>query len=153
MELETLLTWADQHAAVFFVALLSVAAASGWFYWRSRGPWDEESPVPMLHHNHGFAIAVITSLLFAALAFAIEADGRLVAFDQRITDVVQAQLGPAMLDVLASVTRLGGSHQLVIASAVIAILLLLSRRWLLAAGFALSLIGNGLLIRIGKDYF
>ena len=151
--METLLSWADQHAPFFFVVVVGVAATSGWFYWRSRDAWQAEAPVPMLRRRYGFVIAIVTSGVFAALAFAIEADGRLVAFDHRVTDAMQARLGPAMLDVLAAITQWGGSHQLVIASAVIAVLLLLLKRWLLAAGFALSMIGNGLLIRIGKDHF
>lgn len=153
MNLEPILVWGNQNAALLFIVVLGVAAASAGLYWRSRGPWDAEAPVPMLRRRYGFVIVIVTSGVFAALAFAIEADGRLVAFDHRVTETVQTQLGPAMLDVLATITRFGGSHQLVIASAVIALLLLLLRRWLLAAGFILSMIGNGLLIRIGKDYF
>ncbi|MEO6077034.1 MAG: phosphatase PAP2 family protein [Dokdonella sp.] len=153
MELKTLLMWADHHAPLFFVFVLIVAAASGWFYWRRRGPWNAGAPVPMLRRSYGMVIAMVTSVVFAALAFAIEADGRLVAFDQNVTNEMHENLGPAILNVLAIVTQFGGSHQLMIASAVIAVLLLLLRRWLLAAGFALSMIGNGLLIRIGKDYF
>lgn len=153
MNMETLLAWADQHAALFFVLVVSVAATSGWFYWRSREPWQAEAPVPMLRRRYGFVIAIVTSGVFAALAFAIEADGRLVAFDQRITDAVQARLGPAMLDVLAAITQLGGSHQLVIASVLIAIALLGLRHPLLASGWALSVLGNGLLIRVGKNHF
>ena len=153
MELGPVLNWSDQHAALLLIVVLAAAGVGGWLHWRTRAPWDAQAPVPMLHRNHGFAIAVITSLVFAALAFAIELDGRLVAFDQHVTDAVRSKLGPATLDVLANITRLGGSHELVITGAVIAVLLLLSRRWLLAAGFSLSLIGNGLLIRIGKDYF
>lgn len=153
MELQAILTWSDQHAALFFMVVLAVAALGGWLHWRTRAPWDAEAPVPMLRRRYGSAIAIITSLLFAALAFAIDADGRLVAFDQRITDAVQAQLGPAILNVLATITRFGGSHELVIASVLIAIVLLLLRRPLLASGWALSVLGNGLLIRIGKDHF
>ena len=153
MGLEPLLTWSDQHAASFFTVVLAVAAVGGWLHWRTRKPWDAEAPVPILRHSRGFAIAIITSVVFSALAFAIEADGRLVAFDQRITDAVQPQLGPAILNVLATITRFGGSHELVIASVLIAIVLLLLRRPLLASGWALSMLGNGLLIRVGKDHF
>lgn len=153
MQLKTLLTWADQHAALLFVVVLSVAAASGWLYWRRRSPWNGEAPVPMLRRSYGLAIAILTTGIFAALAFAIEAAGWLVAFDQNVTNEMHENLGPAILDVLATITQFGGSQQLVIAGAVITVLLLLFRRWLLAAGFALSMIGNGLLVRIGKDYF
>ncbi len=153
MEMEAILTWSDQHAALFFVAVLAVAAVGGWLHWRTRAPWDAEAPVPMLRRSHAFAISMITSTLFAALAFAIETDGRLVAFDQHVTDAVHAQLGPAMLNMLAAITALGGSYELVIASTIVAITLLLLRQRLLAAGFTLSLLGNGLLIRIGKEYF
>lgn len=151
--METLLAWSDQHAAMLFFMVVFVAGTSGWFHWRSRAHWDAQTPVPMLRRRYGFVIAVVTSGIFAALAFAIESDGRLVAFDQRVTDALHARIGPALLDVLATITQLGGSHQLVIASVVIAVLLLSMRRWLLAAGYALSMIGNGLLIRIGKDHF
>ncbi|MFZ2237627.1 MAG: phosphatase PAP2 family protein [Dokdonella sp.] len=153
MNLAPILTWSDQHAALLFVIVLLAAGIGGWLHRRNRTPWDAEVPVPMLRRRYGIAIAITTSIVFAALAFAIEADGRLVALDQHVTDAIQAQLGPATLSALAVITRFGGSHELLIASAVIAVLLLLLRRWLLAAGFALSMIGNGLLIRIGKDTF
>ena len=107
----------------------------------------------MLSRSHGFAIAMVTSVVFAILAFAIEADGRLVALDQHVTDAAHAMLGPTVLSVLAVITQFGGSHELVIAGAGISVILLLLRRPLLASGFALSLISNGLLIRIGKEHF
>ena len=151
--MDIIITWAQDHALLLLGAVLIVAGVGGWLDWRNRGPWNAEAPVPMLRGSRGLAIAVMTSIVFAMLALAIEADGRLVALDQHVTDAAHAMLGPVILTVLAAITRFGGSHELVIAGAIITGVLLLLRRPLLASGFALSLISNGLLIRIGKEHF
>lgn len=145
--------WAQHHATALLASVLVVASVGAWLHWRNRGPWSAQTPVPMLRRSHALAIAIVTSIMFALLAFAIEADGRLVALDQHVTDAARELLGPTILNLLAALTRLGGSHELVIAGAIVTVILLLMRRPLLAGGFALSLISNGLLIRIGKEHF
>lgn len=151
--LNAILDWSDHHAALLFAAVVAAAVVGGWFYWRSRGPWDAETPVPILRPGRAVVIALAMALLFATLALAIEADGRLVAFDYDVGSAIQATLGQSMLSVLAGITWFGGSHVLVIAGAIVAVVLVLLRQPLLSASVALSLIGNGLLIRIGKEHF
>lgn len=151
--MQPILDWADHNAAWLFVAVVAIAVVAGLAYWRQRPAWQAEPPIALLHTRTASLIAALTASLFALLAVAIEADGRLVAFDQRVTDRFRAELGPQALDLLAALTHLGDSHALVIASAVVAVVLLVIRHRLLAVAWCLALLGNGLLIRIGKDYF
>lgn len=153
MSLSDILHWSDQHAAVLFVAIVFGAIVGAWLTWRSRGPWDAEAPVPMLRNRVSLAVAVMTSVVFAALAFAMKGEGRLLSFDDQVADAAQAHLGTTMLQMLAAITHLGDSHVLVIAGAIATTVLILLRRYLLASAFALSVVSNGLLIRIGKEYF
>lgn len=151
--MQPILDAASQHAVPLFIAVIAIALITGYVHWQRRPDWQAEAPLALLRKRTAALFALATTGLFALLAIAIEADGRLVAFDQHVTDQVRASLGLQALNLLAAVTHLGDSKGLVVASAVIALILLLSRHYLLAAAWCLSLLGNGLLIRIGKDLF
>lgn len=151
--MQSLLDWASQHAGLLFVAVVATSLLSGYLYWRQRPDAELAAPVALLRKRSAALIALMTAALFGGLAMAIEADGRLVAFDHQISDQIRNGIGPSMLDLLAVLTHLGDSKGLVIASAVIALVLLALGQRLLAIGWCLSLLGNGLLIRIGKDLF
>lgn len=151
--MDALLSSLNHHAAPLFVIVVAAAVLAGWLYWQRRPDGQAKPALAMLRKRTAVIIAICTASLFALLAVAIEADGRLVAWDQHVTDTIRARISPFLLNVLAIFTRLGDSKLLIIASALIALALLLRGHRLLATSWCLGLLGNGLLIRIGKDWF
>jgi membrane-associated phospholipid phosphatase len=149
--LDAIIEWAQRHPAWLFAALAVVALAAIVGAWRRRPPPADDLPVPLLSRRGALALLVIATTMFVALLLMVMSEGRLVAFDQRLTARVAASLGPDLLQWIAAFSRIGGTHVLLIAGLLVTFALLVFRHWILAAAWAVTLLGNGFLISIFKQ--
>lgn len=148
-----LANWIDRHAITLFATTVVIAILSMVIFRLRHAHSIDDTPIAMLRKRSAAALAASTCGVFALLAIAIGDGGALVALDERITAHVRQALGEGTLRVLAQITRLGDTELLAVAAVAITMVLLAMRHHLLAIGWLLALIGNGLLIRITKQAF
>lgn len=143
----------DAHAPWLLLALIVVGAAAATWVWHRRAHAEGDPPVPMLRKRSAIALLAVAVSVFALIAAAVLREGRLVALDQRVTSTIRDNFGESMLRLLAGVTELGNVDVLTVLGIVMALALLLARRFLLAGLWVFTVAGNGLLIRVLKDVF
>lgn len=154
---------ADRHARQAWSR-----AARGW-RWLAERPFMQrlEARVPfvwklmrrlsateylVLHLVLGFAISV-AALLFVSIAAAVAGRQTMVDVDIALAEALHVASTPGTTQVLESVTRLGGGWMVAGAGAVVGLGLLWRRRFVLAAGWTIALIGAGALNRTLKALY
>jgi undecaprenyl-diphosphatase len=98
-----------------------------------------------VHGVIGFLIVLVTLSVFAELADEISEGEAFTSFDTELTLTLAQTLQPQALQAFYGITQLGNVHTLVALGIAVTALLLLRKRWLLAASWNLALAGNGLL--------
>lgn len=151
--MDTISAWVSANAAPLLMVLLLLALTGAFSAWRGRPQWSDHLPIPLLHRRIGFWLLALGGVIFAAIALAIHAQGRLVAFDQRVTRSVAAALGDNVLQGLAYLTELGNTDVLAPLGVLVAIALFLTRHRMLAVSWAVAVLGSGFLIGLFKGTF
>jgi len=100
-----------------------------------------------------FAIIVGAAALFAAIADEIGAGETLGRLDQAFADGIASAVPISVIRTFALVTHLGDAWVLAVWCVLGAAVLTLRRRYALAIGFTLAIVGNGLLNSIIKHIF
>jgi len=106
-----------------------------------------------LHAVIGFVIAIAAVTAFVELADEIGVDESLAQFDAALASALGRHLSYTVLHAFSIVTVLGNRDVLVVLAALVAIVLLLMRRWVLAGAWAVATAGGGLLNVILKEIF
>ncbi len=151
-EMPELIDAIDAYAFGMFVALTAFGAVATTVAWHRRAHAECGVPVPMLRKRTALGLLAMASGVFALLAVAVLRDGRLVALDLRVTAAIRDAFGETMLHALAWVTKLGNVDVLTAVAVVIALSLLVTRSFVLAGLWMFTLAGNGLLVRVLKDF-
>lgn len=107
----------------------------------------------LLHLAAGFAMVLAAGLAFFEIADEIRPGEDLAVFDAAFSERLRQSLAPEILRGFYAVTRLGDVATLALLSTLVALLLILRRHWLLAAGWIVATAGNGLLVRLLKQLF
>lgn len=151
--MDTISAWVSANAAPLLLVLLLLAFAAVLSAWSGRPQWSDKLPIPLLQRRIGLWLLALGGVIFAAIAIAIHAQGRLVAFDQRVTRSVAAVLGENVLQGLAYLSELGNKDVLAPLGVLVAIALFLTRHRMLAVSWAVTVLGSGLLIGLFKGQF
>lgn len=125
--------WAAAHALQLFIALplLAAAAALALAYCWPRLPGGGRLVV--------FALGASAALaLFLILAYAIERQGAVVAFDQALARALGMSMSTPLLWLLSWFTYLGDRNFLTVVSVLMTLFLLLRRQWGLAVVCAVA---------------
>ncbi|CAN5162111.1 phosphatase PAP2 family protein [soil metagenome] len=153
--------WLGQHALAAFGATLALTlliVALLWLMARhqrvvrlvGRMPTLTWLAPPLLI---GFAIVIGTGALFAELTEAMDATDSIARFDEALTAEVASTVSSATLQAFAIVTRLGNAMTVTALGIVVAAVLLLRKRYLLAIAWIAAVAGNGAITRLLKDLF
>ncbi|MDB5892189.1 MAG: phosphoesterase, PA-phosphatase related protein [Polaromonas sp.] len=145
--------WAATHALPVFGAmlvLLLLCVATLWLLTRRYGVHHETSAFPPLAYliaylASGFALMTAAASLFAEVAENVGDGSKLGQLDLVFSNTVAAHVSQATLQVFAMLTRLGDPLVLGICGAVVALVLIWQRHYLLCAAWALAAGGNALL--------
>lgn len=151
--MEAVTHWVGNHASALLAGLALLAAAAAFMHWRGRPPWSDDVPVPLLHRRVSIWLLVAGLAGFTTLAIAVPSNGRIVAWDTRITAAVQDAVGVPALRVLAAVSELGSPDVLLAFGVLVALGLFLTGHRLLGAAWVLTALGSGFLISLAKNVF
>src|SRR5690606_31457864 len=83
----------------------------------------------------------------------IDPHEELARLDAQLAQALQVNVGPEMLEVFATITRLGDRNVTIVIAALVALYFLLRRWWLHAAIWVLATGLGGLLVRLLKQHF
>jgi membrane-associated phospholipid phosphatase len=152
---------AGEHALMVFAVsliLAMVVVLSVWQLVQRYGLPRENgglSPKVLLivHLTVSFAIIVGAAALFAAIADEIGAGETLGRLDQAFADGIASAVPIGVIRAFALVTHLGDTWVLAVWCVLGAAILTVRRRYALAIGFTLAIVGNGLLNSIIKHFF
>jgi undecaprenyl-diphosphatase len=100
-----------------------------------------------VHSIVGFIFILGALSVFAELADEISEDEAFARFDTALSLTLSQTLAPKALQAFHWITQLGDVRTLVVLGVTVAALLLIQKRWLLAASWSIALAGNGLLNR------
>lgn len=106
-----------------------------------------------VHSLAGFLIVLATLSVFIELADEISEDEAFARFDTQLTLTLSQTLASEALRAFYWITQLGDVRTLTTLGLAVTTLLLLRKKWLLAASWSLALAGNGLLNRFLKWIF
>jgi len=152
---------AGEHALMVFAVsliLAMVVVLSAWQLVQRYGVPRENgglSPKVLLvvSLTVSFAIIVGAAALFAAIAAEIGAGETLGRLDQAFADGIASAVPISVVRTFALVTHLGDAWVLAVWCVLGATALTIRRRYALAIGFTLAIVGNGLLNTIIKHIF
>jgi membrane-associated phospholipid phosphatase len=152
---------AGEHALMVFavsLVLAMVIVLSAWQLVQRYGVPRENgglSPKVLLVVNltASFVIIVGAAALFAAIAAEIGAGETLGRLDQAVADGIASAVPISVVRTFALVTHLGDAWVLAVWCVLGATALTIRRRYALAIGFTLAIVGNGLLNTIIKHIF
>ena len=152
---------AGEHALMVFAVsliLAMVVVLSAWQLVQRYGVPRERgglSPKVLLVVNLtvSFTIIVGAAALFAAIAAEIGAGETLGRLDQAFADGIASAVPISVVRTFALVTHLGDAWVLAVWCVLGATALTIRRRYALAIGFTLAIVGNGLLNTIIKHIF
>jgi membrane-associated phospholipid phosphatase len=152
---------AGEHALMLFAVSLVVAMVvvlTAWRLVQRYGLPREEgglSPKVLLVVNLAvsFALIVGAAALFAAIADEIGAGETLGRVDQAFADGIASAVPVSVLRAFALVTHLGDAWVLAVWCVLGAAILTLRRRYTLAIGLTVAIVGNGLLNSMFKHLF
>ncbi len=157
-----------RHALAWYVGLLAAllllaVPTVGWLQRRGAPALPDAAagargwsmpPVFVVNLAFGFALVAAAAAGFAALADGVTEGGTdFGAFDDRLSRSLAAALPRGTLQAFAWVTHLGDREWLFALGFIVGIALLLARQTALAWFWALSVAGNGLLVRLLKALF
>jgi membrane-associated phospholipid phosphatase len=151
--MEAITHWVGNHALALLAGLALLGAAAGFLHWRGRPPWSDDIAVPLLHRRYSIWLLVAGLAGFVLIAVAIPAEGRLVAWDLRITNAVREAIGAPALRVLAALSELGAPDVLTAFGVLVASGLLLTGHRLLGVSWIVTALGSGFLISLAKNLF
>jgi membrane-associated phospholipid phosphatase len=158
--------WHFVHA---YGTVLWAIAVRGWNWWREHAFVKRIRNVPVagpllsrtmtvlrylgLHAIAGFAFAIIAITIFVELADEIGIDESLAEFDADLASALARHLSHETLRMFSIITHLGDRDTLMVLAAVVAVALLLWKRWVLAAAWVAATAGGGLLNLLLKGIF
>ncbi len=152
---------AGEHALIVFAVSLTLAMVvvlSAWQLVQRYGLPRENGGLPpkvllVVNLTVSFAIIVGAAALFAAIADEIGAGETLGRLDQAFADGIASAVPIGVIRAFALVTHLGDAWVLAAWCVLGAAILIARRRFALAIGFTLAIVGNGLLNSIIKHIF
>jgi membrane-associated phospholipid phosphatase len=106
-----------------------------------------------VHAVIGFAVALAAAAAFAELADEIGVDETLAQFDANLARELSQHVTMDVLRAFAVVTYLGDRDVLIGLAVLVAIVLLVLKRWVLAGAWAVATIGGGVLNLLLKSIF
>lgn len=164
-----LITAAFWHVAHTYGPRLWALAVRGSNWWRATALSQRLKRVPIagpfvvrtmtvlrylgIHAVVGFAVAIGATTAFAELADEIGVDESLARFDAELASALSQHLSYETLRAFSVVTVLGDRNVLMTLAILVAMTLLLMRRWLLAGAWAVATAGGGLLNLLLKGIF
>ena len=151
--METINAWIGAHVGSLILGLFVLVATAALLRWRGRPPWSDDLPVPLLHRRATVWTIVAGLVAFVLLALALDAEGRLVAFDQRVTAKAAATLGDTALQLVAAVSELGAPDVLTALGVLVALGLLFTGHRLLGVAWCATVLGSGFVITLFKQVF
>jgi membrane-associated phospholipid phosphatase len=152
---------AGEHALMVFsvsLFLSMILVLSVWHLVQRYGLPREEGGLParfllVVNLAVSFAVIVGAAALFAAIADEIGAGETLGRLDQAFADGITNAVSISVIRGFALVTHLGDAWLLAVWCVLGAAILTVRRRYALAIGFTLAIVGNGLLNSIFKNLF
>lgn len=151
--MEAITAWIGTHVGSLLLGLGVLVATAALLHWRGRPEWSDDLPVPLLHRRVTLWIVLAGVASFALLALALDADGRLVEFDRRLTAGIAQRLGESALRVLAAISELGAPDVLTALGVLVAFGLLLTGHRLLGVAWCATVLGSGFVITWFKQIF
>jgi undecaprenyl-diphosphatase len=164
-----LLTAAFWHVVGVFGPKLWQLAVSAWDWWRASRLAQRLKRVPVfgpvlsramtvvrylgLYAILGFAVAALAVTAFVELADEIGVGESLAQFDDELAAALGRHVSHDVLRAFSIVTVLGDRSLLIVLASVVAVALLLKKRWLLAGVWATATAGGGLLNIVLKEIF
>lgn len=97
--------------------------------------------------QHWRIVAVVASVVFVILAVAVASGSSLTTFDRALSNRLVKAASPGAIEVFKTITLLGTGTVLGIASAVVAVALLIGRKVVLAIGWIAAQTGAVLLVK------
>ncbi|MFO0616336.1 MAG: phosphatase PAP2 family protein [Polyangiaceae bacterium] len=102
----------------------------------------------------GLGLALLAGLVvFVALAVSVVDDGAVAAFDESLARAVHRSTPPELVRVMLVATSLGGGEAVLVVAVVVAVGLLVRRRWHLAIGWITAEAGAGLFNALLKSLY
>ncbi|HEY8539305.1 MAG TPA: phosphatase PAP2 family protein, partial [Steroidobacteraceae bacterium] len=164
-----LLTAAFWHVVHRYGDLFWTLAVRAWDAWRHTRLVQRIKGVPVLgpllsrtmsvvrylglYAIASFTIAMLAIIAFVELADEIGIDESLATFDEAFARALSQHVSYEVLHVFSIVTVFGDPLVLTVASTVVAVGLLLWRRWMLAGGWIVATAGGALLNMLLKQLF
>lgn len=138
--------WISQHALTLWAVILILALLAGDAMWRRarrlRLAATGNADYLALPTDRAVAWLVLFGGLFVLLFWSVWTRNALVDFDQALAQDLHDNLSTGAQQVLAVVTNLGKPALLAAATAVIALVLALRRRWRLFVPWCVALVGT-----------
>ncbi|HTE42010.1 MAG TPA: phosphatase PAP2 family protein, partial [Steroidobacteraceae bacterium] len=135
--------------AEFIVGRLKQYPILGWTSTRASLLFEYVGVIAIL----GFIAAACATVAFFEIADEIGVSESLSAFDVALSESLRRWVSREVLELFALITRLGDVEVLFGISLVVLTVLILQRRWLLSAGWAIAAASGGLLNRLLKSIF
>lgn len=151
--MEAIAHWVGTHGVELLVGLVGLAAIGGFVHWRGRPAWSDKLPVPILHGRMAAWLVALGIAGFGALALAIRSQYRVVQLDHTVTSAVSEFVGAAGLRMMAVISELGDTEFVTVFAVLILVILLVTRHWLLATGWGVTVLGSSFLIGLSKQEF
>lgn len=164
-----LLTAAFWHFVRTYGPTLWPLAVKGWNWWRETPLARHLKRVPVvgpiasramtvarylgLYAILGFALAVLAVTVFVELADEIGVGESLAHFDTELAESLGRHLSYDVLNAFSIVTVLGNRDVLTVLATLVAVALLLKKRWTLAGAWAAATAGGGLMNLVLKEIF
>lgn len=151
--MEAITEWIGAHVGTLILGLIVLVATAAFLRWRGRPAWSDDLPVPLLHRRATIWSVVVGLCAFTGLALALDAGGRLVAFDERVTTKAAETLGDTALGLIAALSELGAPDVLTALGVLVALGLLLTGHRLLGVAWCATVLGSGFVITLFKQTF
>lgn len=151
--MEAIAHWVGAHGVELLIGLVALATIGGFVHWRGRPAWSDDLPVPILHRRMAGWLLALGIAGFGALALAIRSQYRVVELDQSITSRMAEFVGPGVLRLMAVISELGNTEFVTVFALLILVLLLVTKHWLLATGWGITVLGSSFLIGLSKEEF
>ncbi len=149
--------WARQAAAAMGDAMARAGIAERLSNLPALGPPMSRTLTAMrdlgLYAVTAFALAALSFYVFFELADEIGIDDSMAGFDVALSAALRTHVSGGTLQFFSVITRLGDPEFLLLLGAVVAIVLLARRRWMLALAWIVAEVSGGLLNALLKLIF